>query len=327
MASPLPLSMPREGKSMSSVFGVKSKNGCHKSNVPSDEKEVKKSIILQPNDLSSIQGQNPRSLDIPQPSLTNHIENNRESPVLSPVHSAFKPHKSSPNLNNTLGHPNSGHTTIQSSLHGSNGLPLKKLNLQKVDKGSFNKHSSSAKFSHQNRRRPLYQRSNTEPESFEEATLSSMNPSLTSLSSNGNLINGTSSGYISSKADINASCPIAQVGQLFGGSSPTKNSSGSHTNVVPIGCVYLRPEQNIPDVFFASRKATTFKPIEDIPKIEHSNNDSRLVKDLKNAKDKSKKSIDVERNCISDNDVQPTSDQDISISRDDIVVTMRSVNV
>ena len=323
--------MLREGKSMSSVFGVKSKNGCVNSNVPSDEKEVKKSIILQPNDLSNIQGQNSRSLDIPQPSLTNHIENDSKSPVLSLVNSAFKPHKSSPNLNNTLGHPNSGPTSIQSSLHGSNGLPLKKLDLQKIDKGSFNKHSSNVTFSHQNRRRPVYQRSSTEPESFEDATPSSMNQSLTSLSSKGNSMNGTSSGYISSKSDKNVSCPIAQRGQLFGGSSPNKSSSVSNANVAPIGCVYLRPEQNIPDVFFASRKATTFKPIKEIPKTEHSNGelikDARLVKDLRNAKEKSKKSIDLERNCTSDNDVQTTSGQDISISRDDIVVTMRSVNV
>ena len=57
------------------------------------------------------------------------------------------------------------------------------------------------------------------------------------------------------------------------------------------GCVYLRPEQNIPEVF--AHPGTVFKPIDEVENAS-----------------------DVNDNVASD-----------AISRDDIVVTMRSVNV
>lgn len=62
------------------------------------------------------------------------------------------------------------------------------------------------------------------------------------------------------------------------------------------GCVYLRPEQNIPEVF--ANPGTVFKPIDEVD----------------NASD------------VNDNDGNVLNDTG-AISRDDIVVTMRSVNV
>lgn len=61
------------------------------------------------------------------------------------------------------------------------------------------------------------------------------------------------------------------------------------------GCVYLRPEQNIPEVF--ANSGTIFKPIDEVDNGSDAN----------------------------DNDVR--SHQEGTISRDDIVVTMHSVNV
>ena len=70
------------------------------------------------------------------------------------------------------------------------------------------------------------------------------------------------------------------------------------TSVATNGCVYLRPEQNIPEVF--ANPGTVFKPIDEIDNASDVN--------------------DNEGNIISDVTTG-------AISRDDIVVTMRSVNV
>ena len=64
------------------------------------------------------------------------------------------------------------------------------------------------------------------------------------------------------------------------------------------GCVYLRPEQNIPEVF--ANPGTVFKPIDEIDNASDVNdNDGNIISDVTTG----------------------------AISRDDIVVTMRSVNV
>lgn len=268
-----------------------------------------------------VQRQINQSLENSSSSLANSVESHRETHVSSLAYSAFKPHKSFPNLNNTSLHQSLGPASIQSTLNGSNGLPLK---LQKPNTGQSNKISSNGKFSHQNRRRPVYQRSNTEPESVEEATFPSMNQSLSSLSSIGNQPNFTPLGYDSSKMNDNTLCQNEHVSKTFEASTPTNHPPGSTSNVIPTGCVYLRPEQNIPDVFFASRKATTFKPIVDRSGQEVTR-DANVVNHGKCLSDQDSKMFDEERKTT--NDMQSRCDQDISISRDDIVVTMRSVNV
>ena len=71
------------------------------------------------------------------------------------------------------------------------------------------------------------------------------------------------------------------------------------------GCVYLRPEQNIPDVF-----STAFKPINEnnLSKVDDDDDDD----DRKNGES---------------NPDRDSGSGEQTISRDDIVVTMRSVNV
>ena len=83
-----------------------------------------------------------------------------------------------------------------------------------------------------------------------------------------------------------------------------KDENGLPGVPVSRGCVYLRPEQNIPDVF-----STAFKPINenDMSKSDEDNGQGRPGGDS--------------------NQGDELSSGDQTISRDDIVVTMRSVNV
>merc|ERR1712150_3662 len=199
------------------------------------------------------------------------------------------------------------------------------------DNDRKNEKGSNLNFSHQHRRRPVYQRSNTEPQLPDDNTSTSIHPEMKHFSSNNTGINSIPLGCDSAAPSHITSFPNKKVPDSLGVSSSYKNISGRSSNVIPTGCVYLRPEQNIPDVFFASRKATTFKPIVEVPKsgydnrelrrethsIEH--NRSHIVQNDKLIDAKSK------NNCSSD--VQPITDNETSISRDDIVVTMRSVNV
>lgn len=67
------------------------------------------------------------------------------------------------------------------------------------------------------------------------------------------------------------------------------NNKGSNA------CVYLRPEQNIPEVF--ANPGTVFKPIDEVDNASDVNDNENVI------------------------------NQTGAISRDDIVVTMRSVNV
>ena len=76
--------------------------------------------------------------------------------------------------------------------------------------------------------------------------------------------------------------------------SPAQAPNNSASN----GCVYLRPEQNIPEVF--ANPGTVFKPIDEVDNASDLNdNDGNVISDVTTG----------------------------AISRDDIVVTMRSVNV
>jgi hypothetical protein len=87
-------------------------------------------------------------------------------------------------------------------------------------------------------------------------------------------------------------------------SGMNKDENGLPGVPVSRGCVYLRPEQNIPDVF-----STAFKPI----------NENNL--------NKSDEEHDQGRQGGDSNPGDDLTSGDQTISRDDIVVTMRSVNV
>ena len=89
-------------------------------------------------------------------------------------------------------------------------------------------------------------------------------------------------------------------------STSSKDDQGFNGVQVSRGCVYLRPEQNIPDVF-----STAFKPI----------NESSLCK----ADDDDDNDSDHANEDLSS--AEKTGSGEQTISRDDIVVTMRSVNV
>ena len=79
-----------------------------------------------------------------------------------------------------------------------------------------------------------------------------------------------------------------------GGGGCISLSSGGSGNG---SCVYLRPEQNIPEVF--ANPGTVFKPIDEVDNGSDVNDNNELVNRSEGG----------------------------AISRDDIVVTMRSVNV
>lgn len=243
---------------------------------------------------------------------SDNITNIQRTSISSSLNSAFKPHKSVPNLKYTLAHQNKSHPLMQPKQIENHDSGLKTPHLQNLN--NVRQNTPNGKFSHQNRRRPVYQRSNTEPESLEENFLSSINPNLDSL-----------------HIPTNTSYPSKQICKSPDTPFPTKSITGSSNNPIPTGCVYLRPEQNIPDVFFASRNATTFKPIVELPKSEHGNIDDRKdtkpVDQERSAIVRHQKLIGGENKSISTNEIMPKNDQDISISRDDIVVTMRSVNV
>ena len=186
-------------------------------------------------------------------------------------------------------------------------------------------------FSHQHRRRPVYQRSNTDPplsdnthhstSKLADMKNSSKNNATVTPSSIGSSSNPTSP-VISYLNNTN----LESLGCL----ASLNGISTDNTAIRPSSCVYLRPEQNIPDVFFASRRSTTFKPIVEASKVENNNNrerriEARLAKDSymlqNNNLDKNGSDNKVR------NEVHPRTDNNASISRDDIVVTMRSVNV
>ena len=77
-----------------------------------------------------------------------------------------------------------------------------------------------------------------------------------------------------------------------------QTSAGPAATSASNGCVYLRPEQNIPEVF--ANPGTVFKPIDEVDNASDVNdNDGNVINDVSTG----------------------------AISRDDIVVTMRSVNV
>ena len=88
-------------------------------------------------------------------------------------------------------------------------------------------------------------------------------------------------------------------------STSGKDDQGFNGVPVSRGCVYLRPEQNIPDVF-----STAFKPINEnnLRKADDDDNDSDHANDDLSSAEKA-------------------GSGEQTISRDDIVVTMRSVNV
>ena len=243
---------------------------------------------------------------------SDNITNIQGTSISSSLTSAFKPHKSVPNLKYTLALQNKSPPLMQSKQIETHDSGLKTAHLQNLN--NVRQNTPNGKFSHQNRRRPVYQRSNTEPESLEENFLSSVNPDLDSL-----------------HIPTNTSYPSKQICKSPDTPFPTKSITGSSNNTIPTGCVYLRPEQNIPDVFFASRNATTFKPIVELPKSEHGNIDDRKetksVEQERSALVRHQKSIGGENKSISTNEIMPKHNQDISISRDDIVVTIRSVNV
>jgi len=90
-------------------------------------------------------------------------------------------------------------------------------------------------------------------------------------------------------------------------SATNKDESGFTGVPVSRGCVYLRPEQNIPDVF-----STAFKPI----------NENNMCKADDDDEDDDKPNGGDSNTGENQNSGDPTT-----ISRDDIVVTMRSVNV
>ena len=128
-SSSLPISTHRDAKSKISVFGVKSKNDLQSNHSTSNGNQIMQSVILQPKELLDDRRQICQSLDNSPSSLANSVERHRETQLSSLAHSAFKPHKSFPNLNNTSLHQSFGPTSIQSTLNGTTGLPLKTLKL------------------------------------------------------------------------------------------------------------------------------------------------------------------------------------------------------
>ena len=190
-------------------------------------------------------------------------------------------------------------------------------------------------FSHQQRRRPVYFRGNAELQSaINNQSNCIRTPKKTSPPGN-NLtpVEYSSAGYSSNvTSPVSATFSDGKTGGLQDAAVPSVNNiSQDPSKVCPSSLVYLRPEQNIPDVFFASRRSATFKPIVEVSTKQNLGNemrrDSRLD-DVSKAHVTESTSLDnIESSNASCSKMQAGIVNDSAISRDDIVVTMRSVNV
>ena len=197
---------------------------------------------------------------------------------------------------------------------------------------SYRHRESNQNFSHQHRRRPVYQRGNTDPQFMENNDSASQRQDKKNSCHPAVPIACSSVG-----SSANATSPVLtyshkQVTESVGLSSPLKNVPTATTTIRPSSCVYLRPEQNIPDVFVASRRSTTFKPIVEASKVENNKGEIRRESHLEeniNSHHIQNSSFNVHgaKNKSCAKLELPNNNNDASISRDDIVVTMRSVNV
>ena len=190
-------------------------------------------------------------------------------------------------------------------------------------------------FSHQQRRRPVYFRGNAELQSAINIQSNCIRiPNKTSPPEN----NTTPVDYSSAEYSSNVTSPVSstfsdgKTGRLQDAGVPSdSNISKDPSRVCPSSLVYLRPEQNIPDVFFASRRSATFKPIVEVSTKQNLGNeirrDSRLDDVSKAHATVNTGLNNIESSNASCSEMHPSIDNDSGISRDDIVVTMRSVNV
>ena len=190
-------------------------------------------------------------------------------------------------------------------------------------------------FSHQQRRRPVYFRGNAELQSAINNQSNCIRiPKKTSPAENNiTPVEYSSAGYSSNlTSPVSATFSDGKSGRLQDAGVPSVNNiSQDPSKVCPSSLVYLRPEQNIPDVFFASRRSATFKPIVEVSTKQNVGNemrrDSRLD-DVSNAHATESTSLNnIESSNASCSEMHANIDNDSGISRDDIVVTMRSVNV
>ena len=190
-------------------------------------------------------------------------------------------------------------------------------------------------FSHQQRRRPVYFRGNAELQSAINNQSNCIRiPEKTSPPEN--IITPTdhsSAGYSSNvTSPVSSTFSDGRTRRLQDAGVPSGNNiSQDPSKVCPSSLVYLRPEQNIPDVFFASRRSATFKPIVEVSTKQNVGNemrrDSRLGDVSKAHATESASVNNIESSNGSCSEMHPSIDNDSGISRDDIVVTMRSVNV
>ena len=231
---------------------------------------------------------------------------------------------------------NKSTSNVTAQLHSRN-LENHEPSKEKTNSDAFNTqnispHQTKQHFSHQHRRRPVYQRCNTDPpfsdnnhhstSKLADMKNSSKTNAMVAFSSVGSASNPTSPviSYLNKNNFESLGCPTSLNG-----------ISTDNAVIRPSSCVYLRPEQNIPDVFVASRRSTTFKPIVESSKVDNSNTEKRIEEHLSNGSHcYMLQNNNLDRNGSNNNvcnEVQSRIDHDASISRDDIVVTMRSVNV
>ena len=181
-------------------------------------------------------------------------------------------------------------------------------------------------FSHQHRRRPVYQRCNVDPTFSDSNNCASRLSDMNNPSYGGDPVECSSIGHSSNATSPVVTYPTKKNREVFR-EPPHQSMSSANPTIRPSSCVYLRPEQNIPDVFVASRRSTTFKPIVESSNGENQHGEKRRVKhiaDDSNFSHVHNKSFKGNENAsIGGNE----NDNEASISRDDIVVTMRSVNV
>ena len=192
---------------------------------------------------------------------------------------------------------------------------------------SHNTKEGNQNFSHLHRRRPVYQRGNTEAQFVEK-----IKPIPQEQAKENSHFSSVPTACSTLGSSARTSSSIATIAsESTSASSLVKNGHMSMTTVRPSGCVYLRPEQNIPEVFVASRRSTTFKPIVEAAKIESGKGEMASKLHLK----EDGHSQHMNNSCENVNTVGNTNraklelpiNNNALISRDDIVVTMRSVNV
>ena len=119
-------------------------------------------------------------------------------------------------------------------------------------------------FSHQQRRRPVYFRGNAELQSAINNQSNCIPKKKSPPENNITAVDYSSAGYSSNlSSPVRSTFSDGKTGRLQdAGVQSVNNISQDPSKVCPSSLVYLRPEQNIPDVFFASRRSATFKEIQ-----------------------------------------------------------------